>query len=45
MNEKGGMDEAEFEEYLRNSIFPLYPDVKDAPGKRVMMKLQWTRSY
>ena len=39
MNPKGGMDEAEFEKYLSNSIFPLYPDVKDVMGKRVMLKV------
>ena len=39
MSAKGGMDEAEFEKYLTNSIFPLYPDVKDVMGKRVMLKV------
>mmetsp|Transcript_24214 Transcript_24214/g.44508 ORF Transcript_24214/g.44508 Transcript_24214/m.44508 type:complete len:349 (+) Transcript_24214:479-1525(+) len=39
MNAKGGMDEAEFEKYLTHSIFPLYPDVKDVMGKRVMLKV------
>ena len=31
-NEKGGMDEVEFEKYLINSIVPLYPDAKNIPG-------------
>ena len=39
MNEKGGMDESEFDEYLRGSIFPLFPDVEDTDGKRVLLKL------
>jgi hypothetical protein len=28
-NEKGSMDDEEFEKYLMNSIVPLYPDAKD----------------
>jgi hypothetical protein len=28
-NEKGGMDNVEFEKYLMNSIVPLYPHAKD----------------
>ena len=39
MNEKGGMDEVEFEKYVMNSIVPLYPDSDDVPGKRVMIKV------
>ena len=39
MNEKGGMDEKEFEEYLMNSIVPLYPDARDKPGQRVILKV------
>jgi hypothetical protein len=39
MNEKGGMDEVEFEKYVMNSIVPLYPDSDDVPGKRVMAKV------
>ena len=38
-NEKGGMDEAEFEKYVSNSILPLYPDARDRPGLRVMVKV------
>ena len=37
MNEKGGMDNYKFEIY--NSIVPLFPDVKDIPGKRVIIKI------
>ena len=39
LNEKGGMDDDEFEKYLKNSIIPLYPDALDVPGKRVMIKV------
>jgi hypothetical protein len=39
MNETGGMDAEEFEEYLMNSIVPLFPDVSDVPGKRVILKV------
>jgi hypothetical protein len=39
VNAKGGMDEEEFEKYLLNSIFPLYPDVKNEDGKRVLIKV------
>ena len=33
MNEKGGMDDIEFENYFINSIVPLYPHAEDRPGK------------
>ncbi len=39
MNEKGGMDEKEFEKYIKNSILHLYPDACDVPGKRVIIKV------
>ena len=39
LNEKGGMDEDEFEKYILNSILPLYPDVEDKDGKRVIIKI------
>ena len=39
MNENGGMNEEEFEKYLRNSILPLFPDAKDKPGLRVILKV------
>jgi hypothetical protein len=39
MNEKGGMDEIEFEKYIKNSILHLYPDACDVPGKRVIIKV------
>ena len=39
MNEKGGMDNEEFAKYVTNSILPLYPDVEDKKGKRVLIKI------
>lgn len=38
-NEKGGMDDEEFEKYLMNSIAPLFPNAKDTNGKRVIFKV------
>jgi hypothetical protein len=37
-NEKGGMDDEEFEKYLLNLIMPLYPNAKDKQGKHVILK-------
>ena len=31
-NEKGGMDNIDFEKYLMNSIMPLFPHAKDKKG-------------
>ena len=39
MNEKGGMDDDEFEKYIHTSIVPLYPDVSNTKGKRVLIKI------
>ena len=39
MNTKRGMDDHEFEIYLLNAIFPLFPDAKDQKGKRVLLKV------
>ncbi len=39
MNEKGGMDEVEFEKYIMGSIVPLFLDVEDVAGKLVMTKV------
>ena len=39
VNDKGGMDDKEFESYLLNMMHCLYPDASDTPGKRVMIKL------
>ena len=38
LNTKGGMDNPEFEQYVMNSILPLYPDTYDRPGHRLLMK-------
>jgi hypothetical protein len=37
-NEKRWIDEVEFEKYLLNCIVPLYPDAKNMPGHRVLLK-------
>ena len=39
MNEKGGMNTAEFKKLVENSYCPLYPDMENKPGKRVMFKV------
>ncbi len=39
MNAKGGMDNEEFQKYVRNSLLPLFPDSGDFPGKRVLIKV------
>ena len=39
MNTKGGRHDHEFELYLLNAIFPLFPDAKDQKGKRVLLKV------
>jgi hypothetical protein len=38
-NEKGGMPEDEFENYIMHSILPLLPDCHDIPNKRVLLKM------
>lgn len=39
MNERAGMNEVELEKYITNSILPLYPDIADSPGRRVILKV------
>jgi len=39
MNEKGGMNAVELDKIIKKAILPLYPDVADVPGKRVLLKL------
>jgi len=39
MNEKAGMNAVELNKYFKGSILPLYPDIEDVPGKRVIAKL------
>ncbi len=38
-NEKGGMNNVEFDKYIKNVIMPLYPDMEDEPGKHVLLKV------
>ena len=37
MNERGRLNEIEFEKYVRDNLMGLYPDAAKIPGKRVMM--------
>ena len=39
MNEKGGMNDDEFDKYINNSIVSLFADLKDVPGKCVLLKV------
>jgi hypothetical protein len=39
MNEKGGMDEKEFEEYVMTAIVPLFPNACNQKGKYVVLKV------
>lgn len=39
MNERAGMNSVELDKYLKGSIVPLYPDMEDKPGKRVILKM------
>ena len=38
LNTKGGMDDCEFEQYVMNSILPLYPKTRDRPGHWLLLK-------
>ena len=42
MNEKGRMTDDEFKKYIDNSIIPLYPDLEDTPGKRILLKVDFS---
>jgi hypothetical protein len=39
MNEKAGMNSIELQKYIDNAILPLYPDMANTPGKRVLLKV------
>jgi hypothetical protein len=39
MNEKAGMNAVELNKYITNSILPLFPDLEDTPGKRILLKV------
>ena len=38
MNNKGGMDNDEFEKYVQNNLVRLYPNAADIKGHRVIVK-------
>jgi hypothetical protein len=38
MNDKGGMNTDEFEDYMKNSLVTLFPHAADRPGRRVLLK-------
>jgi len=38
MNEKAGMNEVELQKYIEKCIIPLYPDLCDQDGKRVIIR-------
>jgi hypothetical protein len=38
LNTKGGMDDCEFEQHVMNSILPLYPNTRNRPGHRLLLK-------
>jgi hypothetical protein len=39
MNERVGMNAVDLDKYMKNAILPLYPDIEDVPGKRVLLKV------
>ena len=39
LNEKGGMTSEELHKYITTAILPLYPDLEDKPGKRILIKV------
>jgi hypothetical protein len=39
MNEKGGMNNEEFERYSDNNIVPFFPDLEDTPGECILLKV------
>ena len=39
MNDKAGMNSVELQKYFEKAILPLYPDIEDAPLKRVITKV------
>jgi hypothetical protein len=40
MNKKAGMNAVELDKYMKGSIIPLYPDIEDKPGKRIIVGLE-----
>ncbi len=45
MNEKGGMNNEEFESYIDISIIPLFPDLDDMPGNYILLKVDSGRGW
>ena len=45
MNEKAGMNAEELDKYFHKSILPLYPDIADLPGSRVICNRSYAPSY
>jgi hypothetical protein len=39
MNEKAGINAVELSKYITNAILPLFPDLEDVPGKRILLKV------
>jgi hypothetical protein len=39
MNEKGGMNDDEFDKHINNSIVPLFPNLKEVPSKGLLLKM------
>jgi hypothetical protein len=39
MNKKGGINDNEFNKYIDNSIVLLFPNLKDVPDKRMLLKV------
>ena len=39
MNENGGMNEEDFAKYIKENLIRLYPDARDKPDKRVILKV------
>jgi hypothetical protein len=38
------MNNEEFEHYIDNSIVPLFPNLEDTPGNRILLKVESGRS-
>jgi len=39
MNERAGMNDVKLENHFQANMFPLYPNIEDKPGKRVITKV------
>ncbi len=45
MNAKGGMDDEEFEKYVKNALVPLFPDFGDVSRKKSIIKVDSGPDY